>query len=400
MGMIPFLRDRMLADDRFMFKARPTAPRPAPTPLRQEPRLPVRMQLGVEIAIDAGCATFAEVRALPAPRGWDRHPALEAASTRVAPCQVRKRADEFWAEFEFYLSDLIVGVALDAALVSMMANPATLGTTSLTARLAKAGAKARSPRACSSAPPLPRAGRPRPLSPLLPAPQGLGPKLQLALAGLPSSIFAAAQPGQSFTVGQRLASYGVKFLEYGVVGTACGFGGQAIANTAMLTRRALQPNPEEEVVAVPPLARARLRGAPPAPKSQRPGRTDGGCACRCALPWCGASSWARPPTRGTRLWWGWSAPSSPCRCPSACRSLPPPRRLSSDLRTTFMVCRQLCHGCLVIDAPPTPASEQVPPRSQVVNSLWIWHVGLVFSDDPLSLLLLLAVVRFLVRSRS
>ena len=157
MGMIPFLRDRMLADDRFMFKARPTAPRPAPTPLRQEPRLPVRMQLGVEIAIDAGCATFAEVRALPAPRGWDRHPALEAASTRVAPCQVRKRADEFWAEFEFYLSDLIVGVALDAALVSMMANPATLGTTSLTARLAKAGAKARSPRACSSATPRPPA---------------------------------------------------------------------------------------------------------------------------------------------------------------------------------------------------------------------------------------------------
>lgn len=220
------------------------------------------MQLGVEIAIDAGCATFAEVRALPDPRGWDRHPALEAACTRAAPCQVRKRADEFWAEFEFYLSDLIVGVALDAALVSMMANPATLGTTSLTARLAKAGAKARSPRACSTAPPPPLAGRQRPLSPLLPAPQGLGPKLQLALAGLPSSIFAAAQPGQSFTVGQRLASYGVKFLEYGVVGTACGFGGQAIANTAMLTRRALQPNPEEEVVAVPPLARARLRGAP------------------------------------------------------------------------------------------------------------------------------------------
>ena len=48
--------------------------------------------------------------------------------------------------------------------------------------------------------------------------QGMLPGLQRALAALPSSIFAAAQPGQSFTVAQRVASYAVKVVEYGVVG--------------------------------------------------------------------------------------------------------------------------------------------------------------------------------------
>ena len=44
------------------------------------------------------------------------------------------------------------------------------------------------------------------------------PGLQRALAALPASVFAAAQPGQAFTVTQRVASYGVKMVEYAVVG--------------------------------------------------------------------------------------------------------------------------------------------------------------------------------------
>ena len=41
--------------------------------------------------------------------------------------EVRKRGDEFWSEFEFYLSDLIVGLVLDVLLVGLMATPAVIG---------------------------------------------------------------------------------------------------------------------------------------------------------------------------------------------------------------------------------------------------------------------------------
>jgi hypothetical protein len=41
--------------------------------------------------------------------------------------QVRKRGKDFWAEFEFYLSDLIVGIVLDVVLVTLMAPAAQLG---------------------------------------------------------------------------------------------------------------------------------------------------------------------------------------------------------------------------------------------------------------------------------
>lgn len=64
------LRNRMLADQGFLFK------------------------LLTEIAIDSGCATFAEVQ---------------------------KRGEDFWNEFELYMADLIVGVVVDAALVGMLA---------------------------------------------------------------------------------------------------------------------------------------------------------------------------------------------------------------------------------------------------------------------------------------
>ena len=49
----------------------------------------------------------------------------------VAVCatvaEVRKRGDEFWNEFEFYLSDLLVGLVLDILLVGLMATPAVIG---------------------------------------------------------------------------------------------------------------------------------------------------------------------------------------------------------------------------------------------------------------------------------
>lgn len=48
----------------------------------------------LQITIDSGCATFAEVQ---------------------------KRGKDFWNEFELYLSDLGVGIALDIALVGMLA---------------------------------------------------------------------------------------------------------------------------------------------------------------------------------------------------------------------------------------------------------------------------------------
>lgn len=49
---------------------------------------------------DAGCATVAEVR---------------------------KRGDDFWGEFEFYLSDLVVGCVLDCVLVGLLAPSAVIG---------------------------------------------------------------------------------------------------------------------------------------------------------------------------------------------------------------------------------------------------------------------------------
>lgn len=71
------VRDRLLADPNYLFKCL------------------------VEVIIDSGCATVAEVR---------------------------KRGDDFWREFEFYLSDLLVGLVLDVALVTLITPVAVLGT--------------------------------------------------------------------------------------------------------------------------------------------------------------------------------------------------------------------------------------------------------------------------------
>lgn len=47
-----------------------------------------------------------------------------AACATVA--EVRKRGADFWDEFEFYLSDLVVGCVLDVVLVGLMAPAAAL----------------------------------------------------------------------------------------------------------------------------------------------------------------------------------------------------------------------------------------------------------------------------------
>lgn len=40
---------------------------------------------------------------------------------------MRKRGDDFWGEFEFYLSDLVVGCVLDCVLVGLLAPAAVIG---------------------------------------------------------------------------------------------------------------------------------------------------------------------------------------------------------------------------------------------------------------------------------
>lgn len=54
----------------------------------------------MQIVIDSGCATFAEMK---------------------------KRGKDFWTEFELYLADLLVGIVVDVALVGMLAPYARFG---------------------------------------------------------------------------------------------------------------------------------------------------------------------------------------------------------------------------------------------------------------------------------
>ena len=54
----------------------------------------------MQIVIDSCCATFAEVQ---------------------------KRGKDFWAEFELYAADLLVGVAVDIALVGLLAPYVRIG---------------------------------------------------------------------------------------------------------------------------------------------------------------------------------------------------------------------------------------------------------------------------------
>lgn len=157
------LRNRMLADPSFLFK------------------------VGTEIIIDSCCATFAEVQ---------------------------KRGKDFWAEFELYAADLLVGVVVDIALVGLLAPYARIGRPSVSRG-------------------------------------GLFGGLKQACAALPSSVFEAERPGCRFSVQQRIATYFYKGVLYGSVGFGCGLIGQGIANMIMNAKRSITKS--DEGVPVPPL---------------------------------------------------------------------------------------------------------------------------------------------------
>ncbi|KAJ8570861.1 hypothetical protein K7X08_037833 [Anisodus acutangulus] len=111
------LQNRKLADPSFLFK------------------------VGTEIVIDTVCATFAEVQK----RGKD--------------C----------AEFELYAADMLVGVAVNVSLVSLLAPYARIGQPSMS--------------------------------------QGFIGRLQRSYGALPSSVFEAERPGCRFSLNQRIAAY-------------------------------------------------------------------------------------------------------------------------------------------------------------------------------------------------
>ncbi len=159
------LRNRMLADPSFLFK------------------------IGSEIVIDSCCATFAEVQ---------------------------KRGKDFWAEFELYVADLLVGLVVNVALVGMLAPYARIGKPSISS--------------------------------------GFLGRMQKAYTSLPSSVFEAERPGCRFSVQQRLGTYFYKGIMYGAVGFGCGIIGQGIANLIMTTKRSISKS--EEDIPVPPLVKS------------------------------------------------------------------------------------------------------------------------------------------------
>ncbi|KAF3649991.1 putative receptor protein kinase ZmPK1-like [Capsicum annuum] len=161
------LRNRMLADPSFLFK------------------------VGTEIVIDTTCATVAEVQ---------------------------KRGKDFWAEFELYAADMLVGVAVNVALVGLLAPYARIGQPSVS--------------------------------------QGFVGRFQRAYGALPSSVFEAERPGCRFTLNQRIAAYFYKGILYGFVGFGCGIIGQGIANMIMTAKRSIKKS--EDDVPVPPLVKSAL----------------------------------------------------------------------------------------------------------------------------------------------
>ncbi|KAK9130204.1 hypothetical protein Sjap_010691 [Stephania japonica] len=159
------LRNRMLADPAFLFK------------------------IGTEIVIDSCCATFAEIQ---------------------------KRGKDFWAEFELYVADLLVGLVVNIALVGMLAPYVRIGQPSTS--------------------------------------KGLFGSMLRAYNALPSSVFEAERPGCSFSVQQRIATYFYKGVLYGSVGFGCGLVGQGIANLIMTAKRSIKKS--EKDIPVPPLVKS------------------------------------------------------------------------------------------------------------------------------------------------
>ncbi|KAL0436345.1 UNVERIFIED_CONTAM: protein RETICULATA-RELATED 1, chloroplastic [Sesamum radiatum] len=165
MRYCPMLRNRMLADPSFLFK------------------------VGTEVVIDSCCATFAEVK---------------------------KRGKDFWAEFELYAADLLVGIVVDIALVGMLAPYARIGKQSVSS--------------------------------------GFLGRLNHVCGALPSSVFEAERPGIRFSLQQRIATYFYKGVLYGSVGFGCGLIGQGIANMIMTAKRNITKS--EEDIPVPPLVKS------------------------------------------------------------------------------------------------------------------------------------------------
>lgn len=165
--MLPAFRDRLIADKMFLFKVL------------------------AEVAIDSGCATVAEVR---------------------------KRGKDFWGEFEFYLSDLVVGLVLDVVLVSLMAPVAVLGAR---------------PKAATAS------------------------GLHGWLGRLPAQMFEASSPARKYRGVDRLACWFVKFFEYSLAGIVCGFIGQGAANGMMALKRK-HMGPSEHDVPIPPVVETAL----------------------------------------------------------------------------------------------------------------------------------------------
>ncbi|RVW54319.1 Protein RETICULATA-related 1, chloroplastic [Vitis vinifera] len=157
------LRNRMLADPSFLFK------------------------VGTEAM---GCDKYAE----NATKSW-----VVIDSCCATFAEVQKRGKDFWAEFELYAADLLVGVVVDIALVGMLAPYTRFGQPSIS--------------------------------------RGLVGRIQHACAALPSSVFEAERPGCRFSVKQRIATYFYKGVLYGSVGFGCGLIGQGIANAIMTAKR-------------------------------------------------------------------------------------------------------------------------------------------------------------------
>ena len=232
---------------------------------------------------------------------------MAGAAGCATVAEVRKRGDDFWNEFEFYLSDMVVGLVMDIVLVALMAPTTVLGaprpastsgvqhshctlmyvcwgrlcelhdvTSSM--RLPRQACSQRCAaaaaawlwylrasgwlcmlltadhiqRACARCLTAPGTGacRVRSASHDLDcrSSRWCGAGLQRLLAKVPSAAFAPSQPGRRYSGSARLACFGVKFAEYSLAGIICGLVGQGIANA--LIRAKYAPVPETVCQAV------------------------------------------------------------------------------------------------------------------------------------------------------
>ena len=146
------------------------------------------------------------------------HPAHpRAACATVA--EVRKRGDDFWAEFEFYLSDMAVGLVMDVVLVTLLAPALVAGR----------------------APPVPANFFARWAS------------------RFPSAVFAATPGGRAaYSLAERAGCYAARGLEYAAAGLACGVVGQGAASGLMAAKRAHQGGARDGDVEVPPVLQTGL----------------------------------------------------------------------------------------------------------------------------------------------